>query len=101
DDVQASIQRPTTSSVHARTAVIWVSLLYAYLADNARRVDRPAQQPRHECRVTLPATGEPAGNGEPSTQAGDCRENNPGLSRTIALRQQSPGKKPQIGRAHV
>src|SRR5690606_41877217 len=68
-DCQASNHRPTTISNHCRTAVIWVSLLYAYLADNAWRVDRPAQQPRHECRVTLRATREPAGNGKPGTQA--------------------------------
>src|SRR5690554_8108980 len=73
-DCQASNHRPTTISNHCRTAVIWVSLLYAYLADNARRVDRPAQQPRHECRATLRATREPAGNGKPGTQAGRSEE---------------------------
>src|SRR5690606_39246708 len=96
-DCQTSNHRPTTISNHCRTAVIWVSLLYAYLADNARRVDRPAQQPRHECRVTLRATREPAGNVNPATLAGDCPEHNPGITRTTALRQQSPDKKPQQG----
>src|SRR5690606_3475735 len=72
-DCQLSNHSPATTSNHCRTAVISVSLLYAYLADNAPRIARPAQEPRHECRITLRATREPAGNDKSGTQAANCR----------------------------
>src|SRR5690606_42092922 len=43
------------------------------------------------------ATRDAADSAQPGSHAGDRRESHPGLSRTSALRQQSPGKQPQQG----